>query len=95
MELQKLNSLDLTPPKLSNSEMLSFLASLNLPTKKLVKARNKKSNRKVPQAPIIDDDELPTEADMAYLRGEYWLQIGKFKPNIGANKAPFVVMGVR
>lgn len=71
MELQKLNSLDLTPPKLSNSEMLSFLASLNLPTKKLVKARNKKSNRKVPQAPIIDLDELPTEADMAYLRGEY------------------------
>ena len=73
MELQKLNSLDLTPPKLSNSEMLSFLASLNLPTKKLVKARSKKSNRKVPQAPIIDLDELPTEADMAYLRGEYWL----------------------
>ena len=74
MELQKLNSLDLTPPKLSSSEMLSFLASLNLPTKKLVKKKVKKKvkGRKVPQAPIIDLDELPTEADMAYLRGEYW-----------------------
>ena len=71
MNLQKLNSLDLTPPKMTNGEMISFFNSLNLPTKKLVKARSKKSNRKVPQAPIIDLDELPTEADMAYLRGEY------------------------
>ena len=71
MELQKLNSLDLTPPKLSNSEMLSFLASLNLPTKQVKKVKKKVKGRKVPQAPIIDDDELPTEADMAYLRGEY------------------------
>ena len=71
MNLQTLNSLDLTPPKLTSSEVASFLASLNLPTKKPVKARSKKSNRKVPQAPIIDLDELPTEADMAYLRGEY------------------------
>ena len=73
MELQKLNSLDLTPPKLSNSEMLSFLASLNLPPKQVKKVKKKVKGRKVPRAPIIDDDELPTEADMAYLRGEYWL----------------------
>lgn len=72
MELQKLNSLDLTPPKMTNGEIISFLASLNLPTKQVKKKVKKKvKGRKVPQAPIIDDDDLPSAADMAYLRGEY------------------------
>ena len=71
MNLQTLNSLDLTPPKLTSSEVASFLASLNLPTKQVTKTIKKKSKKKVPQVPIVDLDELPTEADMAYLRGEY------------------------
>lgn len=71
MNLQKLNSLDLTPPKLTSSEVASFLASLNLPTKQVKKVKKKVKGRKVPQAPIIDNDELPNDADMAYLRGEY------------------------